>query len=290
MVDSIVGGRGQLVSAQELRGLLARSDAADVVVLEVGTRRDDGDARDDFVAGHVPGAFYVQFEEELVGVATGTNGAAPLPAADELQERIRSWGIDEDTLVVLYNRGRPGPAARTWFVLGWAGLAQVRLLDGGWDAWLAAGGDVDTSPTAPGRRGGFTVTPGALPVLTAEQAAEVARRGVLLDARAASQYHGDPGRDPRRPSGHIPGAVSAPHADLLNPDGTLRDAAGLEEHFASLGVDLGGEIGVYCGAGVGASYEVFALWTLGVPAALYVGSWSEWISDPSRPIEQSVPV
>lgn len=264
-------------------GLIAELAAGtDVVVLEIG-HTHDFDLAAAHAEGHIPGAAYVSFEGDLRGERTGANGSGPLPDPAELEARIRSWGIDESTPVVVYGRGRPGPQTRAWFVLRWAGLHDVRYLDGGYDAWLAAGGEASTAvrerePSA------FSIRPGSLPTLTAGEAAEFPAHGILVDARGAAQYAGDP-EDPAR-SGHIPGAVSVPNGDLRNPDGTLLDAETLRERFAASGVDGSRPVGIYCGGGVGATYDLLALHELGIPAAVYVGSWSEWIQDPSRPVEQ----
>jgi thiosulfate/3-mercaptopyruvate sulfurtransferase len=125
--------------------------------------------------------------------------------------------------------------------------------------------------------------PGAVPVLDAEGAAALAARGVLLDARAGERYRGE--TEPIDPvAGHIPGAVSAPTLDSLAADGTLLPADVLAERFAALGAKPGAEVGVYCGSGVSAAQLALALAVTGVPAALYVGSWSEWTADPTRPV------
>ncbi|MBE9939366.1 sulfurtransferase, partial [Cellulosimicrobium cellulans] len=188
-------------------------------------------------------------------------------------------------------------AARAWWLLRWAGHDDVRLLDGGLPAWRAAGypteeGDVRPEP------GDVVVSPGGMPVLDADGAAGLAASGVLLDARAGERYRGEVEPvDPR--AGHVPGAVSAPTTDNLAADGTFLDPDALRARFVALGVAAGtgsttegaaGEdaasrpVGVYCGSGVTAAHEVAALATLGVDAALYAGSWSQWSNDPDRPV------
>jgi thiosulfate/3-mercaptopyruvate sulfurtransferase len=124
-----------------------------------------------------------------------------------------------------------------------------------------------------------------MPVLDAAGARETARTGLLLDARAGERYRGE--TEPVDPvAGHIPGAVSAPTAGNVNPDGTFKDPAGLAARFAALGANpgTGMPVGSYCGSGVTAAHEVFALALAGIPAALYVGSWSNWVTDPARPV------
>lgn len=271
-----------VITGAELVSLLERDES--VVVLEVGDLRNDLDLRAEHARGHIPGAPYVSFEEELRGERTGSNGGGPLPSAGDLEARIRAWGIDRSTPVVVYGRGRPGPHTRAWFVLRWAGLTDVRVLDGGYGAWLSAGGAVSTSVREP-EPTSFEIAPGSVPTLTAEEAAALTSRGVLVDARGAAQYAGDPAQPAR--TGHIPGAVNVPNADLRNADGTLLSEEELRAAFAARGVDGSRPIGIYCGGGVGATYDLLALHTLGIPAAVYVGSWSNWIQDPSRPVAQS---
>ncbi len=145
--------------------------------------------------------------------------------------------------------------------------------------WRLGGLPVSAADPA-GTPGDFTARPGHMPVLDASGAESVARTGLLLDARAAERYRGD--QEPIDPvAGHIPGAVSAPAADNVNPDGTFRSIAELTARFTALGP---GPVGAYCGSGVTAAQEVLALALAGIPAALYVGSWSNWVSDPARPV------
>jgi thiosulfate/3-mercaptopyruvate sulfurtransferase len=168
-------------------------------------------------------------------------------------------------------------------VLRWAGIADVRLLDGGFAAWAAAGLPVGFRAPMP-EAGDVTLSPGHLPVLDADAAAALARRGVLLDTRVRPNYIGGatPPGAPRR--GHIPGSVSAPVADLFTEAGPFADAATLRHLFAALGVDGTRPVGVTCGAGISAALGVAALASIGIEAAMYPGSWSAWSADPGRPV------
>jgi thiosulfate/3-mercaptopyruvate sulfurtransferase len=175
-------------------------------------------------------------------------------------------------------------AARGWWTLRYFGHPDVRVLDGGYRAWTEAGLPVTTDRPAPAP-GDFTAEPGHMPVLDAAGAQATARDGLLLDARAGERYRGE--TEPVDPvAGHIPGAVSAPTAGNANPDGTFRDPAELAARFTALGAGTrpAVPVGAYCGSGVTAAHEVLALALAGIPAALYVGSWSDWITDPTRPI------
>jgi len=196
---------------------------------------------------------------------------------------MRAAGVSQDRAVVVYDDRDATAAARAWWLLRYFGHEHVRVLDGGYQAWLAVGLPVSTAGPA-GPRGNFTARPGHMPVLDAAGAGSMARTGLLLDARAGERYRGE--REPVDPvAGHIPGAVSAPTAGNVNPDGTFRTPAELRARFAALGAGPGpGPVGAYCGSGVTAAHEVLALALAGIPAALYVGSWSNWITDPARPV------
>jgi thiosulfate/3-mercaptopyruvate sulfurtransferase len=197
---------------------------------------------------------------------------------------MRAAGVSRDRPVVVYDDGDAMSAARGWWTLRYFGHPDVRVLDGGYQAWTAAGLAVTTAEPAPAP-GDFTADPGHMPVLDAAGAQEVARAGRLLDARAGERYRGE--TEPVDPvAGHIPGAVSAPAAANVNPDGTFKTPAELTAGFAALGVVPGtaAPIASYCGSGVTAAHEVLALALAGIPAALYVGSWSNWVADPARPV------
>lgn len=259
--------------AGELRG------AAPPVLLDVRWALGDPHGREHHRAGHVPGAVYVDLDTELAAHGGDpTRGRHPLPSVEDLQAAARRWGITAGRPVVAYDAGGGLAAARAWWLLRWAGLADVRLLDGGLAAWTAAGLPVETDEVTP-EPGDVELSAGHLPVLDADAAAELARSGVLLDARAAERYRGEVEPvDPR--AGHVPGAVSAPTGDNLGPDGRFLPAARLRERFAGLDA---GPVGVYCGSGVTAAHEIAALAVAGVPAALFPGSWSAWSADPGRP-------
>lgn len=269
-----------IITATELASELDRPTAP--TVLDVRYQMGGPPGRPEYEAGHVPGAVYVDLESELAS-PPGPGGRHPLPDLDVFTEAMRAAGVRADRPVVVYDGGQGWAAARAWWLLRWTGHPDVRVLDGGLAAWRAAGGDLSVGqPTL--QEGDFTPVPGGLALLRADDAAALARRGVLLDARAAERYRGEV--EPiDKVAGHIPGAVSAPTTENVVEAGTVfRDASELAERFASLGATAKAEVGVYCGSGVSAAHEVLALSVAGIPAALYVGSWSEWTADPSRPV------
>ncbi|WP_454041260.1 sulfurtransferase [Cellulosimicrobium sp. Marseille-Q8652] len=268
----------------DVRGLAAALAAErPPVVLDVRWALGVTDGRDRYLAGHVPGAVFVDLEAELAAPPSPAAGRHPLPDPQDLQDAARRWGVRGDRGVVVYDTVGGTSAARAWWLLRWAGHDGVRLLDGGLAAWERAGlpveaGEVRAEP------GDVVVTPGALPVLDADGAAGLAAAGVLLDARAGERYRGEVEPvDPR--AGHVPGALSAPTTANLGGDGTFLDDAALRGRFTALGVVPGTEVGVYCGSGVTAAHEVAALAAIGADAALYAGSWSQWSNDPARPVE-----
>ena len=280
----ILDGVGPLITPEELLDELHRVTLLDVR-WELG--RDDG--RELHLAGHVPGAAYVDLPSDLTDPDVTGRGRHPLPRPEVFTEAMRRSGVRNDRPVVVYDDVGGTSAARAWWLLRHYGHGAVRLLDGGWSAWLAAGG-----PSEPGAgwspSGDFDGSPGHLPTVDAAAAAAVARDGVLIDARAPARFRGE--TEPVDPvAGHVPGAVNVPTAQNLERTGAragrFRSPAALAEAYAAVHVGVpgrAGEVAVYCGSGVTATHDVLALELLGVRAALYPGSWSEWVTDPARPV------
>ncbi|MEU5634420.1 sulfurtransferase [Streptomyces rishiriensis] len=273
-----------IITASELAGELAGDNPP--VVLDVrwqlsvakAAGEPPFDGRAAYAAGHVPGAVYVDLDKELAGPA-GDRGRHPLPDLAEFGAAMRRAGVSAGTPVVVYDGGQGWAAARAWWLLRWTGHPDVRVLDGGLPSWR---GGLSTDVPARGE-GDFAPVPGAAGLLDADGAAGLARTGVLFDARAGERYRGEV--EPiDRVGGHIPGAVSAPTNDNVAPDGRFLPAEELRDRFKALGASDGVEVGVYCGSGVSGAHEVLALAVAGIPAALYVGSWSEWSADPARPV------
>ncbi|GHG45215.1 sulfurtransferase [Sinomonas cellulolyticus] len=278
--------RGRGAEAQE-----GGSRGPRTVLLDVRWALGGPDGRAEYEAGHLPGAVFVDLETELaVPVAPGSpeesaGGRHPLPAREALEASARRWGINDGDTVVVYDATSGQAAARAWWLLRDAGIASVRLLDGGLAAWTRAGGRLETGTAAP-VPGAVSLGEGRMQTIDAGAAAaftEGATAGVLLDARAGERYRGEVEPVDPRP-GHIPGATSAPTAENLAPDGTFLPADALREHFAALGAVPGRPVAVYCGSGVTAAHDVAALALAGIDAALYPGSYSQWSRDPSRPV------
>ncbi|MDR7330425.1 sulfurtransferase [Corynebacterium guangdongense] len=237
------------------------------------------DGRAAYRAAHIPGAVYLDMDTVLAAPhLPGETGRHPLPSPETLQAGLRAAGVDEDSAIVVYDDWNSIAAARAWWLLRHAGLRDVRVLDGGWRAWTGPteSGEVTPEP------GTVTVAYGSRSLLDATSAA--AFDGLLLDARPANRYRGeDETIDPV--AGHIPGAVSLPALDLVS-GGRLRPADELAAVFVDHGVTAPGQAGAYCGSGLQASLVALAASVAGVDEdlAVYAGSWSDWITDPARPV------
>ncbi|GAA0364377.1 sulfurtransferase [Microbispora corallina] len=264
-----------LITPEELAAL------GDVTILDVRWRLGGPPGIESYREAHIPGAVFCDLAADLAA-EPGPEGRHPLPAPGDFQAAMRRLGVSAGRPVVVYDDADSTAAARAWWTLRYYGHPGVRVLDGGLRAWTQAGMPV-TKETPPAAPGDFTAVAGGMPVLDAGRAAEIASGGVLLDARAAERYRGEV--EPIDPvAGHIPGAVSAPTGQNVEPGGRFHKREFLRERFNTLGVVEGVPVGAYCGSGVTAAHEVLALEVAGLPAALYVGSWSNWVADPSRPV------
>jgi thiosulfate/3-mercaptopyruvate sulfurtransferase len=253
-------------------------------VLDCRWQLAGGADRAGYDRGHLPGAVFVDLDRDLSGPpgrGVDQGGRHPLPDPAAFQAAMRRAGVGAARPVVAYDQGEPGGAARAWWLLGWFGHPDVRVLDGGLPAWVAAGLPLVTEVPDPDP-GDFSARPGGRSLLDAAGAARLAAAGVLLDARAPARYQGL--EEPVDPvAGHVPGARSLPMADLVGEHGLAPPDAVRRAAEAS-GVGPGTPVGTYCGSGVVAAHLVLALETAGIPAALYAGSWSDWVTDPSRPV------
>ncbi len=250
------------------------------VILDVRHQLSGPSGRLDYDAGHIPGAVFVDVDTELSG-PPGRQGRHPLPDQDQLTSALRSAGVTDDASVVVYDGNDGTMAARAWWLLRYYGHRDVRLLNGGYAAWVGAGQPVTTDAPRPDR-GDIRLTPGHLPLIDAEGAVRVAGDGGLVDVRTAERFRGD--AEPIDPvAGHIPGAINIPAGDSLGSDGRFLPVPVLREHFERL-VTGDGPIATYCGSGITAAHQVLALELVGVRAALYADSWSGWIADLSHPV------
>ena len=274
-----------LIAPDDLAAVIASETP--VRVLDVRWRLDAPDGRPAYLEGHLPGAVYVDLDHELADhVPTGepaVRGRHPLPDREALQASARSWGVDDGDVVVVYDDLKSLSAARAWWVLRNAGIADVRILDGAFRAWTDAGLPVERGEVVP-EPGTVTLTTGVLPTIDIDTAATWAGDGrVLLDARAGERYRGEVEPiDPR--AGHIPGALSTPTTANVGADGRFLSPETLREQFLAAGVPADATVATYCGSGVTAAHNAVALTLAGFEPVLYPGSWSEWANHPERPV------
>lgn len=272
-----------LVSAADLSvSLEAKERVALLDVRWAGPGSADGYVA--YLAGHLPGAVHVDLENALSGPPSPTAGGRhPLPSRDRFQRAMRDAGVTNAVAVVIYDDWYSIAAARAWWLLRLHGHSDVRILDGGLGAWTALGGPLELGDVVV-ERGDFIAEQPRLPVLDAAEAAALADSGVLLDGRPHNRYLGrDETVDPV--AGHIPGAESLPALELVRPDGRLLPAPELRQRFDAVGAGGATPIGAYCGSGVQACHVALAAAVAGLgDIGVYAGSWSDWITDPARPV------
>lgn len=236
-----------------------------------------GDANDELRSyrdAHIYGAVHAQIRQVFAAQPTATSGNLPLPAISDLQAMLRAWGVDPDTELVVYGRS-PALAARAWWVLRWAGLQHVKVLDGGMQAWAAQGGPVaqgDYMPPSRASSDRLVLTPGNMPEITVEEVESLRHDVCLLDAREEASYA----------AGAIPRAVNLPSAQQWTPGSTLRTVGEIRSLYEQAGALGAPEVVVYCGGGVLSALSVLTLSALGKTPRLFVGSWSEWSRSPER--------
>lgn len=261
----------------------------EVVVADVRWRPAPKDAgRRAFFEGHIPGAVYLDLDDDLAEVPADprVGGRHPLPPAEAFCTRLCELGIGSASRVVCCDDMGGAIAARLWWMLRWVGHRDVSVLDGGLAAWTRAGHEIETGDPRPRDRATSRIAPRPDDSMIAvkrdvEQA--IASERPVLDARSFERYRGENETiDPV--GGHIAGAISAPYSENLSDDGTFRAATALRDRFRRLGVAHARDVICHCGSGVTACHNILAmeLAGLGTPR-LYVGSWSEWSRDPHAP-------
>lgn len=275
-----------LITALELSALLSDPDAAPVLLDVRWAGPGSGDGRAAFRLEHIPGARFVDVHTVLAEPEVeGFGGRHPLPAPERFESGMRAAGVLSKRPVVVYDDWNSIAASRAWWLLRHFGHDSVRVLDGGLPAWRDAELPMDAVPNEGVELGAFEAAPPRLSSLDAAGAAAIARTGVLLDGRATSRFRGE-GETIDPVAGHIPGACSFPAHRLVNADGTFLPAADLRALFADSGVTGGSPAAVYCGSGFQACHVALAAAVAGVTddLAVYAGSWSDWITDRSRPV------
>ncbi|MDT0158752.1 sulfurtransferase [Microbacterium sp. ARD32] len=267
-----------LIDVTELQRRLA-----DVHVLDARWQLGRDDGREQYLSGHIPGAVFIDVERELSRPGEPSDGRHPLPDDGALAAAARRWGIRAGTPVVVYDDHRMLSASRAWWALRRAGLSDVRVLDGGWPAWVAAGGEVATGAVDPAPGDVVLGAPGSTGTIDTEGAAAWPQAGVLLDARAGERYRGE--TEPMDPiPGHIPGARNLPISRVLATDGRFLPAGDIAAAFDEVGADGSMPIAAYCGSGITAAQLALAGALAGREVTVYPGSWSAWSNTPGRAI------
>ena len=271
-----------LISTQELARRLGEPG---LVVIDASAHLPDAgrDARAEFAMGHIPGARFLDLDS-----LKDADSAVPaaLPTAAQFAARMAEIGVNDGDQVVIYDDSAVKTSARAWFIFRMHGFRDVALLDGGLGKWRAEGRALEQGAA---EGGGGHVTPSAGPGTVRDKAEMLANLASgaeqVLDARGAGRFTGaEPEIRPGMASGHIPGSRNMPFGQVLNADGTFKDAAGLRAAFAEAGIALDKPVTTTCGSGVTASVLLFAMHLLGKDdVALYDGSWSEWGADPETP-------
>jgi thiosulfate/3-mercaptopyruvate sulfurtransferase len=273
---------------------LIGSRAADAAAVAVLDCRFDLAApaagRQAYLRQHIPTARFADLNRDLSAPVTPDSGRHPLPHPDRIADRFSELGIEDTTQVIAYDEANGAIAARAWWLLRWLGHSHVAVLDGGFKAWLAAGGAVESGepsglPAPSGRR--FTPRVDNSGVVTTAELTEALKgqRRLLVDARAAERFAGRV--EPLDPvAGHVPGAVNHPFSDNLSRAGHFLPAAELRRRWQErLGAADPKNVIAMCGSGVTACHNLLAMELAGLSGAkLYAGSWSEWIRDPNRPV------
>lgn len=273
-----------LVTTRELAGHL---DDPDWVVFDCRFILTDPEAgRRAYAAGHIPGARYAHLNDDLSGPVTASTGRHPLPDPGLLAEKLGRWGIDETTQVVAYDDSFGAMAARLWWLLRWLGHDAVAVLDGDLRAWLREKRPMTSAePVVKPRAFTPRIRADAWLDSTAVERLVETGNGMLLDARAEERFRGEV--EPfDRVAGHVPGAISLPFEDNLQPSGRFLPPEELRDLYRhALGDIPADRVAHMCGSGVTACHNLLAMEHAGLAGArLYVGSWSEWITDPRRPI------
>ena len=247
--------------------------------------------RQSYLESHIPGAYYAHLDHDLAAPRRPGTGRHPLPDPAALRALFSSWGVEPATRVIAYDDSSGALAARLWWLLRWMGHRHTGLLDGGFNAWKAAGLPLDSGVPA-SVSGNFRGEPGHVPTVDVAEIEQDLDRGhlLVLDARTLARFQGR--EEPIDPvAGHIPGAVNAPFSDNLNADGTFRRPDELRKRFLGLMAGRRPEqVACMCGSGVTACHNLFALDLAGFTGPrLYNGSWSEWVTDPNRPVSTVPP-
>lgn len=279
-----------LISAEQVQ---ANLNNAECLILDVRHDLIDHQAgRRAYEQGHIPGAVFLDHEVDLAAPKTGLNGRHPLPSRQVLAQLLQQSGLRDGMQVVVYDAQGSLFASHMWWMLRWLGHPQVAILDGGWQAWQQLGGAQESGPARPAPAAAELSIPeqAAMPTVQTDQVLKNLSKPIftVLDARAAERYRGDV--EPMDPvAGHIPDALNRSHLNNLDEQGRFKPAEQLRQEYQDLLGTISAEMVVHqCGSGITACHNLFAMELAGLSgSSIYPGSWSEWVSDASRPVARS---
>lgn len=279
-----------LITTAELEEIVMRQPSV-LVLLDVRWHlgMTEQENLSNYYDGHIPSSMRVDLDQDLARPASPEEGRHPLPDQAEWEATLRAWGINNDSDVVIYDEAGGAAAARAWWMLRWAGLRSVRILDGGWLRWTTERRRVAVGPGNMPWPGTFRFEGPQMPTVTIDEAADWPSHGILLDARSRERFTGEAINQVDRRFGHIPGARSMPSEDLISEDQGFRTPAEIAALLAERGVrtpEDARNVAAYCGSGVTAAHLIFSMELAGLPGArLFPGSWSQWAEDTHRPVE-----
>lgn len=239
-----------------------------------------------YASEHIPTALFCDPATALASVPGSADGRNPMPTTETLDFWFRSWGLRRNRTVVVYDNQHGRYAARAWWILRWAGVEDVRILDGSLAAWESGGHPILAGPGNQQQNSNLVPAPGQLPLATIEDVRDF--DGVLIDAREPRRYEGKRELLDLR-AGHIPGAINVPARDMVNEDNTFRTPEEIRGRLAEAGITGDEDMIVYSGSGNHSAQLLAAMHIAGITgAAHYVGGWSQWSADPDNPIADRV--
>lgn len=257
-----------------------------MTIIDSHWAKTETSAWDAYVSQHIPGAMFCNPLTHLAGIPSRQHGRNPLPSVEGLQASFRDWGCYTGRPIYVYDAGANIYAARAWWTFRWGGMENVYILNGGTPAWEEAGGDVAGGVGGLRGRGDAEVKPGSMPELLLEDVEQWKESYMLIDAREEPRFQGYMESFDHQ-AGHIPGAVNIPVTRLQGSDGRIRRPAEVRDILRNHGITEGKNVAVYSGSGQHSSLFIAAMEHAGLPGARnFIGGWSQWAADSSRPIER----